>query len=43
MSMQQMGHLSEQKVFVGTNFYWLCDCAAVKEILEYDSPITMIK
>jgi len=31
------------KVLWGTHFYWLCDCAAVKEILEYDGPITMIK
>ena len=36
--------ISQNRKFLwGTHFYWLCDCAAVKEILEYDGPITMIK
>ena len=26
----------------GTHFYWMCDCIAVKEILEYDGEIHMI-
>ena len=40
------GHwgISQNKKFLlGTHIYWLCDCAAVKEILDYDGPITMIK
>jgi len=32
-----------QKFLWGTHFYWwLCDCTAVKEILEYDGLITMM-
>ena len=27
----------------GTHFYWMCDCSAVKEILEYSGNISMIQ
>ena len=27
----------------GNHFFWLCDCSAVKEVLEYDGPIGMIR
>ena len=37
------GIAQNRKFLWGTHFYWLCDCAAVKEILDYDGPITMIK
>ena len=26
----------------GCHFWWICDCSAIKEILEYDGPIPMI-
>jgi len=40
---RRWGIAQNRKFLWGTHFYWLCDCAAVKEILEYDGPITMIK
>ena len=27
----------------GNFFYWVCDCAAVKEVLDYEGLISMIK
>ena len=27
----------------GSEFYWLCDCSGVKEILEYDGPIHQVR
>jgi hypothetical protein len=32
-----------RKFLWGSEFYWLCDCSAVKEILEYDGPIHQIR
>ena len=35
--------IAQNKKFLwGDHFYWLCDCAAVKEILEYSGSISMI-
>ena len=31
-----------RKYLWGCHFYWLCDCSAVKEILEYSGSIPMI-
>ena len=31
-----------RKYLWGCHFYWLCDCSAVKEVLEYDGTIPMI-
>ena len=31
-----------RKFLWGCHFYWLCDCSAIKEVLEYDSSISMI-
>ena len=31
-----------RKYLWGCHFYWLCDCSAVKELLEYDGDIAMI-
>ena len=32
-----------RKFLWGNQFYWVCDCAAVKEVLDYEGPISMIK
>ena len=37
------GIAQNRKFLWGCHFFWLCDCAAVKEILDYDGPINMIK
>jgi hypothetical protein len=35
--------ISKHKKFLwGTFFSWLCDCSAIKEVLEYDGPIHVI-
>ena len=35
--------ISQNRHFLwGLYFYWLCDCKAIKEILDYNGPITMI-
>ena len=26
----------------GTHFYWLCDCLAIKQILDYDGDISIV-
>ena len=31
-----------RKYLSGCHFYWMCDCSAIKEILEYDGRIPMI-
>ena len=31
-----------RKYLMGSHSWWLCDCKAVKEILEYDGPISMM-
>ena len=31
-----------RKFLWGCHFYWMCDCSAVKELLEYDGNISMI-
>ena len=31
-----------RKYLWGNRFFWLCDCSAIKETLEYDGNITMI-
>ena len=31
-----------RKYLLGCHFYWICDCSAIKEILEYDGSIIMI-
>ena len=31
-----------RKFLWGCHFYWLCDCSAIKEVLEYDGSISMI-
>ena len=31
-----------RKYLMGSHSWWLCDCKAVKEILEYDCPIAMM-
>ena len=31
-----------RKYLWGSEFYWLCDCSGVKEILEYDGPIHQV-
>ena len=36
--------ISQNRKFLwGTEFFWLCDCSAIKEILEYDGPIHQIR
>ena len=36
--------ISQNRKFLwGAEFYWLCDCSAIKEILEYDGPIHQIR
>jgi hypothetical protein len=36
--------ISQNRKFLwGTEFFWLCDCSAVREILEYDGPIHQIR
>ena len=36
--------ISQNRKFLwGSEFFWLCDCAAVKEVLEYDGPIHQIR
>ena len=37
-----MGDFPEQKYLWGNHFYWMCDCIAVKEILEYNGSIHMV-
>ena len=32
-----------RKFLWGAEFYWLCDCSAMREILEYDGPIHQIR
>jgi hypothetical protein len=33
----------DRKFLWGSEFFWLCDCSAIKEILEYDGPIHQIR
>jgi len=36
--------ISQNRKFLwGSEFFWLCDCSAIKEILEYDGPIHQIR
>jgi hypothetical protein len=36
--------ISQNRKFLwGTEFYWICDCSAMREILEYDGPIHQIR
>jgi hypothetical protein len=40
------GHwsISQNRKFLwGAEFFWLCDCSAMREILEYDGPIHQIR
>ena len=32
-----------RKYFWGILFYWICDCSAIKEVLEYDGSIHRLK
>jgi hypothetical protein len=32
-----------RKYLWGSEFYWLCDCSGVKEILEYEGPIHQVR
>ena len=35
--------ISQNRKFLwGNHFYWMCDCKAMREILEYDGTIAMI-
>ena len=35
--------ISQNRRFLwGTHFYWMCDCKAIKEILDYNGPIAMM-
>ena len=35
--------ISQNKLYLwGSHFYWMCDCVAVKEALEYDGNISMV-
>ena len=35
--------ISQNKRYLwGNHFYWMCDCVAVKEVLEYNGSIHMI-
>ena len=35
--------ISQNRLYLwGSYFYWMCDCIVVKEILEYDSNISMV-
>ena len=35
--------ISQNRMYLwGSHFYWMCDCAAVKEILDYDGNISMV-
>ena len=31
-----------RKYFWGTHFYWMCNCKAMRKVLEYDGPIEMM-
>ena len=31
-----------KKYLWGSHFFWMCDCSAIKEVLEYDGTIHMI-
>ena len=36
--------ISQNRKFLwGSEFFWMCDCIAIKEILEYDGPIHQIR
>jgi hypothetical protein len=36
--------ISQNRKFLwGAEFFWLCDCSAMREILEYDGPIHQIR
>ena len=38
------GELDKTENSYGANlFYWVCDCAAVKEVLDYEGSISIIK
>ena len=37
-----MGNFPEHTSYLGNYFWWLCDCAEIKEILEYEGSILMI-
>ena len=41
-SVWPMGYWSEQNVFVRSTFYWIYDCIAMKEILDYSGEIHMV-
>ena len=32
-----------RKYLWGSNFYWLCDCSTIKEVLEYHGSIQQLK
>ena len=32
-----------RKYFLGTNFYWLCHCSVIKEVLEFNGSIHQLK
>lgn len=32
-----------RRYLLGTIFYWLCDCSAIKEVLEYNGSIHQLK
>ena len=38
-----MGDLLLSEIFMGRKFYWICDCIAVKEILEYTGSIHQLR
>ena len=31
-----------RKYLWGVHFYWMCDCKAIRDVLEYDGPISMM-
>ena len=31
-----------RKCLWGSNFWWICDCLSVKEVLEYDGTISLV-
>ena len=38
-----MGYHCIPNISLSTNFYWLCDCSAIKEVLEYNGIIHQLK
>ena len=31
-----------RKYLRGTHFYWMCDCKAMRDVMDYDGPISMM-